>query len=212
MKFCIISDTHDQHENIELEPADVLIHCGDLTFQGTVQSISLVNNWFGRMKEKYGYKKIIITPGNHDWLFEKQPSLARTLMSNATVLINEGCIFEGVSFWGSPITPRFFNWAFNRDRGADINRYWQMIPEGTDVIITHGPPHGFGDRTRRERVGCEYLIQRVEEIKPSLHCFGHIHGDYGRFKHYTLPITFINASICSEGYSPVNKPFVLGLS
>jgi hypothetical protein len=37
-----------------------------------------------------------------------------------------------------PVQPEFNNWAFNVARGAAIRRYWTMVPENTDILVTHG--------------------------------------------------------------------------
>jgi len=49
----------------------------------------------------------------------------------------------------------------------------------------------------------------VEEIKPRVHCFGHIHEAYGQEKRDgTL---FVNASVLNLWYRPQNKPVVVDL-
>ena len=46
--------------------------------------------------------------------------------------------------------------------------------------ITHGPPHGILDKTiGGANVGCFALAARLEEIRPALSVFGHIHKDRG---------------------------------
>ena len=75
------------------------------------------------------------------------------------------------------------------------------------MLITHGPPYGIGDLTSRgEKTGCADLLEIVEEIKPRLHIFGHIHEGYG----VTIKgeITYINASICNHLYQLTNEPIV----
>jgi Icc-related predicted phosphoesterase len=48
--------------------------------------------------------------------------------------------------------------------------------DGTDVLITHGPPYGIGDDSgMEERAGCEELLVAVQRVRPLLHLFGHIH-------------------------------------
>src|SRR5262249_49740326 len=70
---------------------------------------------------------------------------------------------------------------FNLPRGAALAGKWALIPTGLDVLITHGPPRGYGDRTSYgpERQGCADLRARVEVVRPRLHLFGHIHEDGG---------------------------------
>lgn len=81
------------------------------------------------------------------------------------------------------------------DFGYDIIKpHWDMIPENTDVLITHGPPHGILDQTVRGKlhVGCQELLEAVYRIKPKLHLFGHIHEARGKIEYDG--ITFMNAS------------------
>jgi Icc-related predicted phosphoesterase len=121
---------------------------------------------------------------------------------------------DGLNFWGSPITPNFFEayWAFNRSRGEIISRYWDMIPQITDVLITHGPPHDIMDLVPDgKKVGCEELRLKVDYDLPrlKLHVFGHIHDGYGKRKIDNK--TFVNASICTEQYVPKNPPIQVEL-
>ena len=60
-------------------------------------------------------------------------------------------------------------------RGEALLEKWRLIPNETDVLITHGPPFGHGDLTfhGHEHVGCEDLLEEIENrIKPTFHCFG----------------------------------------
>ena len=82
-----------------------------------------------------------------------------------------------------------------------------LIPAGTDVLITHGPPLGHGDSTSRgESVGCADLRAAVREKRPKYHIFGHIHEGYGVT--HNEHTTFINASSCTLQYQPVQRPIV----
>lgn len=85
---------------------------------------------------------------------------------------------EGLRIYGSPWQPEYGNWAFNLDRGAPLKAKWDLIPEGVDILITHGPPKGFGGQTREGDVGCDDLLEAVNRVKPLIHVFGHIHEGY----------------------------------
>jgi len=116
--------------------------------------------------------------------------------------------YEGLKFWGSPISPTFFDWSFNRDRGPKIKRHWDMIPNDTDILITHGPPAGILDRNRKNvNCGCDDLLEALARVNPKLHVFGHIHESYGI--HDSSSTKFVNAS---KGYNPVkNLPIVVDI-
>jgi Icc-related predicted phosphoesterase len=112
---------------------------------------------------------------------------------------------EGCTIWGSAITPWFFNWAFNRKRGNDINKHWKLIPSDTQLLITHGPAYGILDAVENEKhVGCVDLLKKVKEVMPKVHITGHIHEAYGRVK--IGDTLFINASVLNEAYQLVNTP------
>jgi Icc-related predicted phosphoesterase len=55
------------------------------------------------------------------------------------------------------------------------------------------------------QVGCEMLRHRVDEIRPKIHVFGHIHGSHGYY--YNGHTHFFNASILDERYNYANLPF-----
>lgn len=48
--------------------------------------------------------------------------------------------------------PWFYGWGFNLPRGQALLEKWNLIPEGVDVLITHGPPLG-ESAPRPPRVG-----------------------------------------------------------
>ncbi len=212
MRLVIISDTHNKMSSINLPKGDVLIHCGDFTVTGTVSEITQFNRELLRQANKFNH--IIIIAGNHDLLFERQPQLARSLLdSRVNYLQDSFCVIDGIKFYGSPYQPRFFDWAFNLMRGAELAEKWNLIPDETDVLITHGPPFGILDEVPRqyfiENTGCEELRKRVETIKPKLHIFGHIHCGYGTTEKFG--VKFANASNCDESYEPTNAPVVIDL-
>lgn len=204
LRLVVISDTHGLHDRLEIPPGDVLIHGGDLTSRGDLHEVRAFAAFLARLDHPH---KLIIA-GNHDFCFERQPAAARELLRHATYLQDDAAEIEGVRFYGSPWQPWFYDWAFNLERGAEIRAKWQLIPADTEVLITHGPPLGHGDVTvRGEAVGCADLLERVREVKPRYHLFGHIHEAYGTSEDGAT--TFINASNCDFRYRPVNPPVVI---
>jgi Icc-related predicted phosphoesterase len=134
---------------------------------------------------------------------------ASELLGNAIYLENSGTEVAGLKIWGSLVQPEFNNWAFNVARGAAIRRYWEMIPDSTDVLVTHGPPFGMLDKSHPStaHLGCEELAKTVEQIKPRLHIFGHIHGGHGSSAGDGT--RFVNASVVNEAYRLVNEPQIV---
>ena len=208
MKFVAISDTHCRHHNLKLPKGDVLLHAGDLSYRGKKEEILDFLGWFS--KQKFNYK--IFIAGNHDFYFEKTKSseLEEVIPKDIIYLQDSGTTIEGIKIWGSPITPWFFNWAFNRHRGQEIKKHWDLIPQGTDILLTHGPVLGILDMVINEQnVGCKDLLDKVKEVKPKFHVCGHIHEAYGNVKR--SGIRFINCCVLNETYELINKPVVFDL-
>ena len=205
MKFVAISDTHCRHKNLKLPKADAIIHAGDITYHGKKSEVIDFLDWF----KSLDYKHKIFIAGNHDFYFEKASKKdIDSLIPPGIIYLNDsGAEAEGLNIWGSPVTPWFFNWAFNKKRGDEIAKHWKKIPDGTDIIITHGPPLGILDTVINEKqVGCKNLLATINNIKPKAHVFGHIHESYGVLNR--SGIKFINASVLNESYELTNKPVV----
>jgi len=209
-KIVAISDTHNRHNKLGIPQCDIFIHCGDWTSMGHAHEVENFAKWLNKINARY----IVLVPGNHELTFEKNiPESLNWIKEHcptAHILIEESIEIEGIKIYGSPITPFFYNWAWNRYRGEDIQKHWNKIPENTDILITHGPPYGILDTTihadgspRPENLGCEQLLKKVQEIKPDLHLFGHIHHPGGTQVHKD-GTSFYNCSVCNEQYFPSN--------
>ncbi len=209
MRVVCISDTHLAHEKVKIKIPDgnILIHAGDATCEGTIAEITAFNRWFAHFHHKH---KIMIA-GNHDWLFQKDPTLAKSILSPSITYLQDSFVqIRDLKIFGSPWQPEFLNWAFNLPRGSRLGEKWQAIPEDTDILITHGPPAGILDQTPDgEHVGCDDLMGAVARVKPKLHVFGHVHHGYGTKE--VSGTRFINASICDEAYLPSHTPIVVDL-
>jgi len=207
MDITFISDTHGLHHHVKLNPGTVLIHAGDVTEYGLEEEVADFLFWFS--KQPFSYK--IFIAGNHDLFLEEcTPAKGKKLIPPDIIYLqNSGIEIEGLKVWGSPVTPYFLGMAFNARQGAEIEKVWNKIPADTDILITHGPPKGILDQD----VGSEELLQKVNKVKPAIHCFGHAHGQNGI---ETIKETaFINASLVNslnpfrnEGYRMVGKPII----
>lgn len=206
IKIVALSDTHSRHRQINVPDGDILIHAGDTTMSGAANEIAAFDNWLGTLPHPVK----LFCAGNHDVLFERAPVFARSLITNATYLQDELIEVLGLRIYASPWQPRFFDWAFNLDRGAPLREKWDLIPHGLDVLVTHGPAFGVLDRNDRgEYCGCEELRAAIERVRPRVHICGHIHEGYGRMDYEG--VRYVNASNCDERYRPVNPPQVIDL-
>jgi predicted phosphohydrolase len=184
VRIVAVADTHLYTDDLVVPDGDVLVHAGDLCRGGDLDELEHAATWLLGLPHRH---KIVVA-GNHDWAFVHAPQQARALLADIVYLQDAGVAIDGVRFWGSPWQPEFHGWAFNLPRGAALAAVWAKIPVGLDVLITHGPPEGIGDRvTIAGRSGCADLRRRVAEVTPRLHLFGHIHQDGGVWReHGTL--------------------------
>lgn len=237
MKIVTISDTHNKHKNIYIPEGDVILHAGDATGLGERKEIANFIKWYGSLPHTY---KIMIA-GNHDWGFDsaRAKEYEDFCEEHGVIYLNDSeCVItdfntgEDIKIWGSPVQPEFCDWAFNRARSKPESRdfgnqggynhhdfigtHWDMIPKDIDILITHGPPHGFLDQVKMlgspnlgQNVGCELLSEKILEVKPKLHVFGHIHESRGVIVDKTKDITYVNASSLNERYQPhIDNTFV----
>ena len=177
MRIVAVADTHLFHDELRVPPGDVFVHAGDLCRGGSLDELERGLAWVRSLPHP---TKIMIA-GNHDWAFAREPAAARALLGDGIVYLEDGAAeVGGLRVWGSPWQPTFHDWAFNLPRGPALAEKWAKIPPGLDLLITHGPPEGLGDRSLTNgRTGCADLRARVAEVRPRVHLFGHIHEDGG---------------------------------
>lgn len=190
-----------------LPSADVAIHCGDLTkgsglaeYSATFSllasldaplKIAIPGNHDMALDPDYWADRHQMRWGPSDGgLKDKRkgyPAAVSAMAADAAreggvrLLVDEGT-YEFVlgngarlRVYASPWTPAYGWWPFQY-RG----RHVFDVEDGTDLVVTHGPPKGVLDETIfGERAGCRDLLEAVARARPRVHCFGHIHEGWG---------------------------------
>eukprot|EP01083_Nonionella_stella_P116226 345204_1 len=204
---------------------------------------NIEQKWDSVAREQRKYKHLICIAGNHEMTFDvewytqggnnakryhgfiKPPPNAqeiKNIIANSeywTYLEDTTACLYGLNIYGSPWQPYFYNWAFQKSRGNELNEIWQLIPKNTDIVITHGPPFCHGDKVSLDRVrqtgdnreysGDQMLMKRMQEIgQIQYHVFGHVHAGTGVSKQKGLTTTFVNAVSVNEAYHPRDKPIM----
>lgn len=192
VRVVCISDTHNEQPRVP--NGDILIHAGDLTVNGTFEELQLQLKWLNSLPHQH---KVVIA-GNHDLLldqsfFRRNPRLTslgnderklRQLMWGSVVYLeNELRVLvvqdRNVKVYGSPMTPKYGNWAFQYS-AKDV--WSNTVPEATDIVVTHGPAKGHLDSSPANPSylqGCAHLQRELWRVKPQLHVCGHIHSARG---------------------------------
>jgi Icc-related predicted phosphoesterase len=211
MIISAISDTHGRPFTIP--PCDVFIHAGDITAGGSLQETATFAVWLAQQTQA---KHKLITPGNHDAVFQQEPDLVRHVFSGiATVLIDESVTIDGVMFHGSPWTPPFMNWSWMMAENG-LAEVYKRMSEDVDILFTHGPPYGIFDTGYQEpHVGSKSLGSAVAHRMINHHIFGHLHHDGGNSLYSPeethLETTFHNVAACDDAYKLVRQPIIIEL-
>jgi len=186
LRFVCISDTHGGHQQIQIPDGDVLIVSGDFTRWSTSQQdLEEFNSFLGKLPHKY---KLVIA-GNHEMcLTPNNIDITKAQLSNCTHYLEDTSVMiEGIKIYGTP-------WHISRDSllkranafglaKSDIYLKWDGIPQDTDILITHFPPHGIPQS--HPKSGCPRLLNTVAKVKPKVHVFGHDHICYGIYEGQT---------------------------
>lgn len=207
MQLTITSDTHGQQEKLDHLSGDVLIHCGDIFnfISRSEDEIDHMDEWFG----KQDFDLILCIGGNHDLSLERRLVSKAQPFNNAIFLNGETFKYQGFNFFGASWVPELEHQAFYADDQL-LTQEWSLIPDDTDVVITHTPPFGVLDTSSQGMIlGCKHLANNIERVKPRLHCFGHIHASSGTVKNSHT--TFINAALAGEGHRIVRSPYTFNL-
>lgn len=205
MKLILTSDFHG--ELPEVPECDLLIIAGDIC-PVRDHRVSRQRKWLqGEFQDwvnttSKAAKNIVATWGNHDFVGETEPHIE---VDGVTWLVDETIEIDGLKVHGSPWCNKFFDWAFMGTE-AELAAKWAMIPDDVDILFTHGPMFGVGDRTlNAHNVGSKSLADRVQDLKGlKLHVCGHIHEAYGD---YPIPHSggrSLNVSRVDYRYRAVN--------
>ena len=211
MRIWHISDTHTYHDLLTIpQDIDLVIFSGDCSnprnpYHNEPEVRDFLT-WFSGLAIPH---KVMIA-GNHDSSIEKGLVDKETIEAlGIHYLENTNVTIEGIKIFGSPWTPTFCNWSFNKDR-SKLERMWRnVIDDDCDIVIVHGPPQGILDLSMdRQNVmefcGDKSLLNQVIKVQPKLMLFGHIHNCKGIINAGTRTIPgqdtiFSNGSVVTDG-------------
>ena len=150
--------------------ADLVIAAGDFCTmrQGLDDAMALLTGIAAPM---------VRVPGNAESVEE----LRAAAPASATVLHGGGTETGGLRIfglgYGVPVTP-FGDWSCDLDETTAA----AMLAgcESADILVTHSPPRGLGDRTSDGRsIGSTAIRDAIGRIRPRLAVFGHVHDSWG---------------------------------
>lgn len=201
MIITAIADLHGDQP--ELPGGDLLIIAGDLVAKSRPFDYFRFHEWLSDLP----YRKIVFIGGNHDVrminVFD-----GYKFPDHISYLFDSFTIFDGIKIYGTSWLPYAYIYnehcnAFTKFTNDELMERYNLIPEDTDILVTHVPPYDMLD-TNKQGVHCGSTMLRhvVLAIKPSLHFFGHIHEWGGKYRDLE-GTRFFNASILDEDYLPL---------
>jgi hypothetical protein len=226
----LTSDIHGNLFDPELvEAGEVMLISGDICpdYQ-FARSASAQREWirseFIPWARRVPVDLMLVDWGNHDWygehVYHRQgagigvdPEIAALLPPNVKFLTDASYYLPNdMKVYLTPWQPEFCGWAFNAlDTASDLGSKFLNIPEDTEILVVHGPPYGYGDRTYGadgRRVGSQQLRMRIDSLpKLRLVVCGHIHEGYGSYQHMApngRTVDIVNASRCDRLRMPCN--------
>ncbi|CAJ1347846.1 unnamed protein product [Effrenium voratum] len=178
VRLVFISDTHLQHRDLDLPGGDILVHCGDVLLESraaNVRDLEILQDFQGWLQQLPHRHKLLVA-GNHDGaLQELGVQRVRQLLPACRYLQDEHISLEGLELYASPLSVgKSGNAAFQPQGGYDEAAAVEAVPEGLDLLITHGPA-GEGALGRASAP----LEARLALVKPRAHVFGHYHLGHG---------------------------------
>ena len=203
IRVLCISDTHCQKPTA-LPPAEVLVHAGDLTNQGTVAEIQDQLDWLDGLD----YEHKVVIAGNHDSYFDPRSRNAhdkgKGLNFRSINYLQHSSITlkfpykkgRELKLYGAPQLPQCggSEHAFQYPRAIDAWR--ETIPEDVDVLVTHTPPQYHLDLP--QGMGCAFLLKELWRVRPRLHVFGHVHLGYGQQDLYWDQAQMVYERLCAR--------------
>ena len=169
MRIVALSDQHGHLPAIP--PCDLLIIAGDVCPDRVGAFLAAHDPdqqeaWFNRNVRPWlagtAASHKILTWGNHDWCGQARsfhrdsPANASTtglqILIDTATSVPAGPDGNAVTVWATPWSSQFMNWAFMKPP-ADLEGVYAQIPEHIDILVSHQPPYGFGDRYRHESSG-----------------------------------------------------------
>ncbi len=162
--------------------------------------------------------------GNHDTMLQQMPYMLqygygqrhRYLEDDRCEMFINRFTPARIKVYGTPWTKTYGNPCFMESEEKLAERFSRIPP--CDILISHGPPYGYGDPgrnaedgTERPHEGSQALLDAIHRIKPLLVVCGHLHGGYGTYQ--IDRTTVVNAALVRDGNTGElsNEPIVIDL-
>lgn len=230
LKLNVTSDLHGILPEY-VEEFDLMLICGDIcpahdhyvAYQKEWIENEFVE-WIKKLPFKESWSKVVMTPGNHDFVFERNTQAYYDRLNQMTdgrliILRNKTYEFryidrvsgdiKALSIFGTPYCQHFGRWAFMRDDDV-LEKKFDEMPKFVDILISHSSPdiegYGYVDygTAYQRNAGCPILAQAIKEKQPRFAFYGHIHSGDHTLREIDNTM-MANVSLCDEAYDDSNN-------
>ncbi len=182
MKILLVADREEkrlwgdwpQHTRETLSEVKLVLSAGDLDPDYLEFLVTMLN------------VPLVYVRGNHDGRYEEKPPGG---CINAEGHIVEACGLRILGLGGSMrYKPGATDMYTEREMQRRIMRLRARLRvdslrgrDGFDILLTHAPCRGYGDMEDLPHRGFECFNGLLEGYRPGIHCYGHVHQEYGNF-------------------------------
>ena len=170
MKILAIADEEspalwDHYMPGRLDGYDLILSCGDLKADYLTFLVTM------------GHARLLYVHGNHDGSYEVKPPEGCDCIDDQLV------VYNGVRILGLGGCLRYHDGPYQYTEKAMRRRIARLRfalrrAGGVDIVITHAPPRGLGDREDPAHMGFEALRDLIDRWHPSYLLHGHVHLRY----------------------------------
>ena len=171
MKILAVSDEEcaalwDYYVPGRLKEYDLILSCGDLKADYLSFLVTM------------GRCPVLYVHGNHDTGYDRYPPEGCDCIDDSIV------VYNGIRILGLGGCLRYHPGEYQytddqmRQRIRRLRRKLKRLG-GVDIVVTHAPPKGVGDRDDPAHWGFEAFQELIEEFKPAYLLHGHVHLSYG---------------------------------
>ncbi len=170
MKILAIADEEspalwDHYMPGRLNGYDLILSCGDLKADYLTFLVTM------------GHARLLYVHGNHDGSYEVKPPEGCDCIDDQLV------VYNGVRILGLGGCLRYHDGPYQYTEKAMRRRIARLRfalrrAGGVDIVITHAPPKGLGDREDPAHMGFEALRDLIDRWHPSYLLHGHVHLRY----------------------------------
>lgn len=188
MRILFVSDVEEgwlyEHYDAErMKGVDLVVSCGDLPAWYLEGIVSLSN------------VPLAYVRGNHDVAYESAPPLGCVDI--------DGCLrdFRGLRILGLGGSLRYDDRVYGFSESEMRRRVGIMVllaqaSGGADVVVTHAPVRGYGDKDDFPHRGFKCFDLLLDRLRPRYFVHGHVHREYGSFQRtmeHPYGTTIVNA-------------------